>query len=81
MDEIEALVADLPDFGFPPNFEVIAGAQPDLIIGVDDLITEDVYAALSQIAPTAVLSVEPGDWRERMSQTVDAVNHARMPPL
>lgn len=74
MEEITALVADVPDFGFPPNFEVIAAAQPDLIIGADDLITEDLHVALSQIAPTAVLSVEPGEWQERMVQAGNALN-------
>lgn len=76
LDEIDAISADLPDIGFPPNFEVIAAAQPDLIIGVDDFITESIYAQLSQIAPTVVLSVEPGDWRERLIQAGDALNIA-----
>jgi iron complex transport system substrate-binding protein len=76
LDEIEALTADLPDIGFPPNFEVIASAQPDLIIGVDDFITDRIYQQLSQIAPTVVLEVEPGDWRERLIQAGDALNIA-----
>ncbi len=76
MEAIEALTEDVPDFGFPPNFEVIAASQPDLIIGADDFITEDLYAALSQLAPTAVLSVEPGDWQERMIQAGEALNIA-----
>ncbi|NJO82438.1 MAG: iron-siderophore ABC transporter substrate-binding protein [Blastochloris sp.] len=74
LDEIEALTADLPDVGFPPNFEVIAEAQPDLIIGVDNFMTESVHGQLSQIAPTVVLSVEPGDWRERLVQAGEALN-------
>jgi iron complex transport system substrate-binding protein len=74
LDEIEALTADLPDIGFPPNFEVIAAAQPDLIIGVDDFITGSIYDQLSQIAPTVVLEVEPGDWRGRLVQAGDALN-------
>lgn len=76
LDEIAALTVDLPDIGFPPNFEVIASAQPDLIIGVDDFITSSIYEQLSQIAPTVVLQVEPGDWRERLVQAGDALNIA-----
>jgi iron complex transport system substrate-binding protein len=76
LEQIEAISADLPDIGFPPNFEVIAAAQPDLIIGVDDFITGSIYEQLSQIAPTVVLSVEQGDWRERLIQASEALNIA-----
>jgi iron complex transport system substrate-binding protein len=74
LDEITALSKGLPDIGFPPNFEVIANANPDLIIGVDDFITESIYEQLSQIAPTVVLQVEPGDWQERVKQAANALN-------
>jgi iron complex transport system substrate-binding protein len=76
LDAIEARTADLPDIGFPPNFEVIAEAAPDLIIGVDDFITGRTYDQLSQIAPTVVLDAEPGDWRARLVQAGDALNIA-----
>jgi iron complex transport system substrate-binding protein len=74
LDDIEAVTGDLPDIGFPPNFEVIAEAQPDLIIGVDDFITASIYDQLSQIAPTVVLKVEQGDWRGRLVQAGEALN-------
>lgn len=74
VDEINALNADVPDMGFPPNFEVVAEAQPELIIGVADVITEDIYALLSQIAPTFVFEAEPGDWRTRVEQTGITLN-------
>ncbi|MCU0497077.1 MAG: iron-siderophore ABC transporter substrate-binding protein [Anaerolineae bacterium] len=74
LEEIQNINADIPDIGFPPNFEVLAEAQPDLIIGVDDFITEEVYPLLSQIAPTVVISVDPGDWRARVELAGDALN-------
>ncbi len=74
VEEIRVLNADVPDMGFPPNFEVIAEARPELIIGVDDVITEDVYPLLSQIAPTVVISVDPGDWRSRLELAGDVLN-------
>jgi iron complex transport system substrate-binding protein len=76
IDAINVLTADLPDIGFPPNFEVIASAQPDLIIGVDDAITADIYSQLSQIAPTVVLHAERGDWRTRLIGAGAALNIA-----
>jgi iron complex transport system substrate-binding protein len=74
VEEMTELSAGIPDMGFPPNFEVIVEAQPDLIIGVDDYITEDIYPQLSQIAPTVVISVDPGDWRSRVEQAGEALN-------
>lgn len=55
---------------------MIVEAQPDLILGVDDYITEDIYPQLSQIAPTVVISVDPGDWRSRMILAGGALNIA-----
>ncbi|GAB4548488.1 MAG: iron-siderophore ABC transporter substrate-binding protein [Anaerolineae bacterium] len=74
LEEINQLSKDLPDIGFPFNFEVIAQAKPDLIIGVDDFITSQIYDQLSQIAPTVVLDVELGDWQTRIVQAAEALN-------
>lgn len=56
----------LPDFGFPPNIEVILQSQPDLIIASSDLVGESIYAQLSTVVPTVVYEPAPGDWRSRL---------------
>jgi iron complex transport system substrate-binding protein len=61
-DELAALDADPPEVldstdGY--NFEAIAAAQPDLILGLYAGMTEEDYATLSAIAPTVA---QPGDY-------------------
>jgi ABC-type Fe2+-enterobactin transport system substrate-binding protein len=54
--------------------EAIAAQRPDLIVGSavgQDAVTEDVYARLSQIAPTIVFNHSASSWQE-MSAELDA---------
>lgn len=56
-----------PIAGPEVNIEAIAAAEPDLIIGNSfggDAITEDVYALLSEIAPTIVIDHSAMTWQE-----------------
>jgi ABC-type Fe2+-enterobactin transport system substrate-binding protein len=58
--------------------EAIAGQQPDLIVGSAvglDAVTDDVYAQLSQIAPTIVLDHSGSSWEELASQLGTALGH------
>jgi iron complex transport system substrate-binding protein len=55
------------------DFEVIAGLDPDLVLGMYSATTEDEFATLSQIAPTVA---QPDDfidwgvpWREQLERT------------
>ncbi len=59
------------------DFEQIAALQPDLIIGLYAHLTEEVYATLSQIAPTiAHPSTETEiSWEEQMLLTGRALGH------
>lgn len=49
------------------NIEAIAAARPDLIVGNSfggDAVTEDIYALLSEIAPTVVLDHSALQWQD-----------------
>ncbi len=52
-----------------PNQEVIASLKPDLIIADTDRHSE-VYAALSEIAPTIVLNSREGSYQDMKDNTV-----------
>ncbi|GAB4508331.1 MAG: iron-siderophore ABC transporter substrate-binding protein [Anaerolineae bacterium] len=61
-----ALMENTPDMGFPPNIEVILDAEPDLIIGFRDFLSEGLYDDINEIVPTVLLEPAPGNWRERL---------------
>ncbi|MEL6527970.1 MAG: iron-siderophore ABC transporter substrate-binding protein, partial [Chloroflexota bacterium] len=68
--ELESTFSELmdttPDAGFPPNIEVILEAEPDLIIAPSDFFTRLLYPQLSDIAPTIIYELTPGDWQTRL---------------
>ncbi|MBY3985322.1 ABC transporter substrate-binding protein [Rhodococcus fascians] len=51
-----AVAADLVTADFKPSLEVIASYQPDLILAHTWSVSDDLYAGISQIAPTYVSS-------------------------
>jgi ferric enterobactin transport system substrate-binding protein len=58
--------------------EAIAAQRPDLIIGSavgQDAVTEEVYARLSQIAPTVVFDHSAASWEELSAQLGAALGH------
>ncbi|MGB0114145.1 MAG: Fe2+-enterobactin ABC transporter substrate-binding protein [Ilumatobacteraceae bacterium] len=57
------------------NIEAIAAQNPDLIVGNSfggDAVTEDVYALLSEIAPTIVIDHSGMEWQELALILADA---------
>jgi iron complex transport system substrate-binding protein len=59
------------------DYEVVAGLEPDLVVGMYSALTEDEYATLSEIAPTVA---QPDDfidwgvpWREQLERTGEAL--------
>ena len=57
------------------NIEAIAAQDPDLIVGNSfggDAVTEDVYALLSEIAPTIVIDHSAMQWQELAVILADA---------
>jgi iron complex transport system substrate-binding protein len=59
------------------DFEVIAGLEPDLVLGMYSAMTEEEYATLGEIAPTVA---QPDDfidwgvpWREQLERTGQAL--------
>jgi len=54
------------------NLETIAALEPDLIIGQELFVVEDVYEELSQIAPTVATRYEIGDWRGNLRAVAGA---------
>lgn len=56
-----------------PNIEVIAGLEPDLIIG-SKVRQEKMYDQLSEIAPTVFSETFSGNWQENFALYADAVN-------
>ncbi|RIJ71342.1 ABC transporter substrate-binding protein [Nakamurella silvestris] len=64
--EQQALVAGIPTIGSfgELNFEAVAAADPDLIVGDADEIDEATFKRLSEIAPTAIVKgYSRGDWQ------------------
>lgn len=58
--------------------EAIAAQRPDLIVGSavgQDAVTEEVYARLSQIAPTVVFDHSASSWEELSAQLGAALGH------
>lgn len=55
------------------NFEALASARPDLIVGTADEIDESTYERLRSIAPTVVTGgSDRGDWQSITEQTAAA---------
>lgn len=55
-----------------PDLEKIAALTPDLIVGVADEVKDDVYAQLSQVAPTTLFaSPSRGDWENPLGKIAD----------
>lgn len=65
---------DLPDFGYPPNLEVLIEAKPDLVIGPDDLFIQMIYNQIADTIPMVVYDVPQGQWRERLTLAGDLLN-------
>jgi ABC-type Fe3+-citrate transport system substrate-binding protein len=74
LEDFEALYGDVPDVGFPINLEVIVEVNPDLIVAPSGFVTDSLYEQLTQIAPTVVFDLEPGDWRGRVLFAGEALN-------
>ena len=57
--------AEIASVGTPdgPNFEAILALEPDLILGMDFNVDEEMMETLEQIAPTAISGAENIDWR------------------
>ncbi|MEM8533965.1 MAG: iron-siderophore ABC transporter substrate-binding protein [Chloroflexota bacterium] len=57
--------AEIASVGTPdgPNFEAILALEPDLILGMDFNVDEEMMETLEQIAPTAISAAENIDWR------------------
>jgi iron complex transport system substrate-binding protein len=69
----EAETEDIENVGWLEfNLERIAALEPDLIIGQELFVVEDVYEELSQIAPTVATSYEIGDWRGNLRAVAEA---------
>ena len=67
-----------PIAGPEVNVEAIAAAEPDLIIGTsfgNDAITEDLYALLSEIAPTIAIDSSGMEWQELALLLGQATGH------
>lgn len=55
------------------NFEAVAAADPDLIVGDADEIDEATFKRLSQIAPTAIVKGDSrGDWKSITTALAEA---------
>lgn len=55
------------------NFEALASARPDLIVGDADEVDESTYQRLSTIAPTVIVGgADRGDWQQITEQTAAA---------
>jgi iron complex transport system substrate-binding protein len=54
------------------NLERIAALEPDLIIGQERFVVEEVYEELSRIAPTVATGYEIGDWRGNLRAVAGA---------
>jgi iron complex transport system substrate-binding protein len=74
LEDFESLYGDVPDVGFPINLEVIVEVNPDLIVAPAGFMTDSLYEQLTQIAPTVVFDLEPGDWRGRVLFAGEALN-------
>ncbi|KAM3100361.1 iron-siderophore ABC transporter substrate-binding protein [Phormidesmis sp. 146-35] len=58
-----------------PNLERILALHPDLIVGLD--YHKDIYAQLSQIAPTLLLEFgHSGEWKSSFQNFSDALNRS-----
>lgn len=55
-------LAEVPLIGWPPNFELIVEAEPDLIVGYQSDTYFEAYDELSAIAPTVILSSVLSNW-------------------
>ena len=70
----ECKVADVANVGVPgmPDLEAIAALQPDLILGT--MWNRERYELLSQIAPTVLYELRPGDsWKKLLNNYAEAL--------
>lgn len=70
-----AFVADAAKIGTygQPNFEALAAATPDLIVGTADEIDQPTYDKLAVIAPTVIVSGDSrGDWQSLTQRVAEA---------
>ncbi len=72
------LAGDIPILGgvAQPNFDVIANAEPDLILvdGTSINNNPEAMTILRRIAPTFYAGYAGGDWRATFTKTADALN-------
>ena len=67
-DQVSVMMSDLPIVSFPPNLEVLAEAEPDVIIsGVRGDLIPDLA---EEIAPVVVIS-SAEDWKQNMLFVAD----------
>lgn len=65
-------LAGIASVGLPEvSFELVAAADPDLIIGFD-VSMADAYDTLSQIAPTVGVEADLNDWRTTAERIAEA---------
>lgn len=74
----EGALADAQGVGFNTiSIEAVAALEPDLIIGNDGQIDEDLYPQFQQIAPTVALEAFiQTPWRDVLRTVADAFNRA-----
>lgn len=63
--------------GFEPNLEKLAALEPDLILGLD-VVVEQVYDELSEIAPTVGVEFgeTSGDWKRYNREYAEALGRS-----
>jgi iron complex transport system substrate-binding protein len=74
--EQQAFVDGLPTIGpfGEMNFEAIAAADPDIIVGDADEVDQAAFDRLSGIAPTVIVKGESrGDWKKITTELAEAI--------
>ncbi len=74
--EQQAFVDGLPTIGLfgEMNFEAIAAADPDIIVGDADEVDQATFDRLSGIAPTVIVKGESrGDWKKITTELAEAI--------
>jgi iron complex transport system substrate-binding protein len=75
-DELGGEVPETVGDGTSVNVEAVAALQPDLIVAIYEQLDEDVYANLSEIAPTITQSDEYEPYAQPWEETVRQVGTA-----
>ncbi len=78
--EQQAGIADAATIGTygEVNYEALAAADPDLIVGVADEVDEAAYQRLSSIAPTVIVGGDArGDWMKITEQLAAATGRVQ----